>query len=292
MSSLDDPNLRNDPRLKYMPPYFGVRWDPKKDFRNRAKTAEDFELARMTYKKQVELVGMMHDAGVQFLAGTDVFNPYCFPGFSLHDELSLMVKAGLTPMEALQAATHNPAVYLGMADSMGTIEQGKVADLVLLDANPLDDISNTTRIAAVMIGGSFFGRQPLDSILAKAQHIANIKPIADLMFKLVEEQSLEAAMEKYRELRSKEYENYDFSESQLNSLGYRLLQLKRVKDAIEVFRLNAEIYPHSSDVYDSLGEAYMLNGDKELAIKNYRRSVELDPKNKNGIEKLRSLEKQ
>jgi tetratricopeptide (TPR) repeat protein len=78
----------------------------------------------------------------------------------------------------------------------------------------------------------------------------------------------------------------------LNSLGYRLLQLKRVKDAIEVFRLNAEIYPHSSNVYDSLGEVYVLDGNKELAIKNYRRSVELDPKNKNGIEKLRSLEKQ
>ena len=175
---------------------------------------------------------------------------------------------------------------------VGTIELGKVGDLVLLNANPLEDISNTTQIDAVMIAGRFFDRKQLDSMLGKIQQIADRISIADLMFKLIEEQGLEVAIEKYREFSVKEYDKYDFSESELNSLGYRLLQLKRVKAAIEVFTLNVEIYPHSSDVYDSLGEAYMLNGDKEFAIKNYKRSVELDPKNRNGLEKLKSLGKQ
>src|SRR4051794_5887999 len=83
---------------KYMPAHIKARWDPSSDFRFKAKTAEDFALARLVYQKQVELVGMMRRAGLEFLAGTDVGNPYCFPGFSLHDELGLLVQAGLTPM--------------------------------------------------------------------------------------------------------------------------------------------------------------------------------------------------
>ena len=102
------------------------------------------------------MVRAMRRAGVQFLAGTDTLNPFCFPGFSLHDELALLVEAGLTPMEAMQAATINPAVFMGKSSSLGTIEKGKIADLVLLDANPLDDIGNTKRIAAVVVGGKLF----------------------------------------------------------------------------------------------------------------------------------------
>jgi len=105
-------------------------------------------LARLVYQKQVELVGMMRRAGVELLAGTDVLNPSCFPGFSLHEELELLVEAGLTPLEALQAATLNPARFLGKAQEFGTVEEGKRADLVLLDANPLEAISNTQKILA------------------------------------------------------------------------------------------------------------------------------------------------
>ena len=80
----------------------------------------------------------MHRAGVEFLAGTDAngWNPV-YPGFGLHEELALLVESGLTPMEALQCATRNPALYFGRLDSMGTVEKGKLADLVLLDADPL-----------------------------------------------------------------------------------------------------------------------------------------------------------
>ncbi|MFB3127758.1 MAG: amidohydrolase family protein, partial [Candidatus Acidiferrales bacterium] len=73
------------------------------------------------------------------MAGTDVPNPYCFPGFSLHEELALLGQAGFTPMEALQAATRNPAEFLGKLGELGTIEEGKIADLVVLDADPLED---------------------------------------------------------------------------------------------------------------------------------------------------------
>ena len=79
------------------------------------------------------------------------------------------------------------------------------------------------------------------------------------------------------------------SESQLNALGYRLLSMKKVREAIEIFKLNVEAYPQSANVYDSLGQAYMMNGDKELAIRNYQRAVELNPQNTNAIEMLKKL---
>src|SRR6185369_12110006 len=111
------------------------------------------------FKKEVEIVGQMQRAGVPLLAGTDTGNPFCFPGFSLHDELALLVTAGLTPFQALQAATLNPAKFLGLDKTLGTIEAGKIADLVLLDANPLEDVRNTQRINAVISNGRLFDRK-------------------------------------------------------------------------------------------------------------------------------------
>lgn len=111
----------------------------------------------------------MRRAGVEFLAGTDALNPYCFPGFSLHDELVLLVNAGLTPMEALQAATLNPARFLGKEKELGTVEKGKVADLVLLEANPLKDIRNTQKINAVTIRGKLIPKSELEQMLATVE---------------------------------------------------------------------------------------------------------------------------
>jgi imidazolonepropionase-like amidohydrolase len=124
------------------------------------------------YQKELELVGALRRARVPILAGTDVGNPYLFPGFSLHDELALLVEAGLTPMEALQASTRNPARFLGRND-LGTVEKGKVADLVLLDADPLVEIRNTTRIAAVVVGGRLLPKAVLEAMLAGVEAAAS-----------------------------------------------------------------------------------------------------------------------
>jgi cytosine/adenosine deaminase-related metal-dependent hydrolase len=100
----------------------------------------------------------LKNAGVKLLAGTDMPQPFVFPGFSLHEELELLVRSGLTPLEALRTATYNPAEFLGTLDSLGTVSQGKVADLVLLDADPLADIRNTRRISVVVANGRLFDR--------------------------------------------------------------------------------------------------------------------------------------
>src|ERR1700687_2564004 len=98
----------------------------------------------------------LRDAGVRLLAGTDTPRAFVYPGFSLHEELELLVRSGLTPLEALRTATYNPAEFLGALDSLGTVTQGKVADLVLLDADPLTDIRNTRRISLVIANGRAF----------------------------------------------------------------------------------------------------------------------------------------
>ena len=108
----------------------------------------------------------------RIMAGTDTTAPFVFPGSSLHEELALLVRAGLTPMQALQAATRLPAEFLGKLQTQGTIEQGKVADLLLLDANPLDDIQNTQKIRAVILRGKLLDRNSLDELLTKEENFA------------------------------------------------------------------------------------------------------------------------
>jgi hypothetical protein len=116
---------------------------------------------------ELENVRLAKKAGVVLLAATDVDIPLGVPGLSLHEELARLVEAGLTPLEALQAATLNPARVLGLADSLGRIEPGKLADLVLLDANPLEDIRNTQKIRAVVAAGQLYRRANLDQMLAE-----------------------------------------------------------------------------------------------------------------------------
>jgi imidazolonepropionase-like amidohydrolase len=118
----------------------------------------------------------MREAGVRLMAGSDVAVLNVFPGASLHEELRLFVDSlGMSPMEALESATRSPAEWLRLADSVGTIEPGKVADLVLLDADPLDDITNTRRIAAVVLRGRLFDRGDLDSLLAAIAEMPDLR---------------------------------------------------------------------------------------------------------------------
>jgi imidazolonepropionase-like amidohydrolase len=136
--------------------------------------ADDLATRKKFIEKELEVVRMLHKAGVPFLAGTDTpAGVYIFPGYSLHEELQRFVAAGFTPLEALQTATINPARFFGIEEQLGTVEKGKLADLVLLISNPLEDIANTQKIAAVIVNGQYYRRADLDKLLGRVEAAAH-----------------------------------------------------------------------------------------------------------------------
>jgi len=166
------PAVLNDPRTKFVPKSLLEKWRTALADQEKDMQVGEVALNRALYEKSSDIVRQMRDAGVHLLAGTDTGAPFLFPGSVLHDELALLVSAGLTPMEALQSATKNPADFLGQCQLAGTIERGKFADLLLLDANPLDDIHNTRKISGVIVRGRLLNLRDLDALLSSVAKFA------------------------------------------------------------------------------------------------------------------------
>ena len=173
-AQIDDPLPADDPRLKYLSKDMRAKWDAGyyRRFPPEPRAAMA-KLTKLEFDESMRIVGEMYRAGVPILAGTDAMNPECFTGFSIHDELALLVDAGLTPQAALQAATRNAARFMGQLDRRGTIEVGKIADMVLLDADPLADIHNSRSIRAVVLNGKLYPREKLDAMLFNAHALAS-----------------------------------------------------------------------------------------------------------------------
>jgi imidazolonepropionase-like amidohydrolase len=161
-----------DPRTKYIPVKTLELWQNTRSEQMRFVEQSESTLRAELFAKSAQLVAQMHKAGVKILAGTDSPAPYVFPGSGLHDELALLVDAGLTPLEALQAATRDAAEFLHRDDASGTIAPEKYADLVLLDADPLQDIRNTQKIRAVILRGKLLDRPALDALLESVRSFA------------------------------------------------------------------------------------------------------------------------
>ena len=169
----DDAAYRNDARMKYVPGRQRMAWLADAGRMVASDPSSAGRRAYMDlYRKGLSLTNDAYRAGVQIILGTDAGDSFVFPGSSVHDELGELVKAGLSPAEALRAATLTSATYFGRTADFGTVQAGRFADLVLLDANPLDDIGNSRRIRAVFQGGKSFDRAALDSMLTRAERAA------------------------------------------------------------------------------------------------------------------------
>lgn len=155
----------DDDRARYLPrsAFAGWQWQLGEIYL-AGRSDEEAAQRQQIHARRLALVGALRAAGVTILAGTDAMTPWSFPGFSLHDELAALVSAGLSPLESLQAATREPARFLGLSD-VGTVEVGKVADLVVLDADPLDDIRNTRRIEGVAVRGRWIASDERAALL-------------------------------------------------------------------------------------------------------------------------------
>ncbi len=175
---LDASDFSGDARVKYIPgPWKDKTWKRFTEEITQGYGSDDLATRRKFIEKELEVVRMLYKAGVPFLAGTDTpAGVHIFPGFSLHEELQRFVAAGFTPLEALQTATLNPARFFGMEEQLGTVEKGKLADMVLLTANPLADIANTQKIAGVVANGRYFRRAEMDMMLASVEAAARRQP--------------------------------------------------------------------------------------------------------------------
>lgn len=171
----DDASVREDPLLRFLHPLMQWQWREDID----ATLARDPSPAaraayREFYRRGLELTGAAHRAGVKVLVGTD----YIVAGADVHGELEQLVAAGLAPADALRAATLSPAEYFGLQGRYGAVVAGATADLVLLSANPLDDIRNTQRIEAVLFDGNLYDRAALDRIAAHVEDQARSWSVA------------------------------------------------------------------------------------------------------------------
>jgi tetratricopeptide (TPR) repeat protein len=167
------------------------------------------------------------------------------------------------------------------ARKIGRLENGYEANFLALTGNPLDDFANLRKVA----------------LRVKKGHVLEIAPdppkkpsIVDAIAHTLFRDGVAAAIAEYRKLKQAQFETYDFSERELNRLGYELLKQQRMTDAIEIFKLNVEMFPNGFNAYDSLGEAYLKAGDQGLAAKNYRKSLELNPHNSNAAEALKKIQ--
>lgn len=164
-----DSLFKNDPRLKYIPKEEQEYWfgDVTEEGTPSYLTVnpELAELEQEYFDLTMSYLKPMLGNGSRFLAGTDISNPNIYPGFSLHDELALFVEAGFTELEALQTATLNPAIYAEREDELGTIEEGKIANILILDKNPIENIENTLTIDGLFQRGRYLSKKQLNRLL-------------------------------------------------------------------------------------------------------------------------------
>jgi imidazolonepropionase-like amidohydrolase len=284
--------LLRAPELAYASPQQRLSWSPLLNryanaWRDRRPTVSRYLAEVVRLQSAITLA--FFRAGVPLLTGTDAEFLGALPGYGVHTELELFVALGMKPIDALRAATATPATVLRIADSVGTIAPGKVADLVLLAADPRADIRNTRRINGVFRAGRWL---PQTEMTAKLDSLArSYQPVQAALsefMRALETRGTAAAMDVYRQSPqraqiAKPVENV------INSYGYRVLGERRIKEAIDIFLLNTEAFPGEYNTWDSLAEAYLADGQRDLAIKYYRKVLELRPGDENATRMLRQI---
>ena len=172
--------FRQDPNLQYVDKTRRALWESIAQQYQSTVTPANRAVLQKYYTLQLKVVKMLQDNGVKIMAASDLGGGLVIPGFSLHQEFKELAAAGLTPLQVLQATTINGARFVGREATMGSVEAGKNADLVLLDANPLDDVANLDKVSAVFLRGKYYSRSALDKILANVSSAYATQPLREL----------------------------------------------------------------------------------------------------------------
>jgi len=236
--------FETNPQLQLTPAYFRAWWAAIRKRNIRNFTKDDY----INFKQQLtfngKIINTLHDLGVKVLAGTDVPNPYIIAGISLHEELVQYVKAGMALADALKTATLYPAQYFNHSNILGLVNENYIADLVILDDNPLDDITNTQKIHAVLYNGELHDKENLENL--RSNQLANLSEYKmtdfdQFIYMDVRRNGIDVVKAKYPTV--EDNENYTIKKYHLQRLAEALdagLQPKEAKKALE---WNAELFP-------------------------------------------------
>ncbi len=294
--------LKN-PELHYVAPWTLENLQPDANrYKNRFEPAQ-YEILRQLLAIQRKLLKALSDAGVPLMTGTDATEIGPVAGFGLHHELEEFVQDGLTPYQALRAATTVPASYFHQSQEFGTVEVGKRADLVLLEDNPLTNISNSQKIAGVVVRGRWQDKEELKASLEAVpaayqkeqtkvdamlrddpgqgvDYLTQYDPLGRLAaFSIARRASRESAADLVQWLvrvRAAKPKAEIVSEESINNLGYSLMGKKLYPQAVAVLGMNTKNFPGSPNTWDSLADAFVHSGDTPQAVQNYQKALETD----------------
>lgn len=309
-------SVLRQPGMQYLPSWAQDEWSPARNYYKNNFSRNQATAFEQRWFRHKELVEVMHERGVRMLAGTDAAVPVALPGFSLPDELELLAEVGLSPYEALRSSTYEAALFLDATGEWGSIQVGRSADLLILNADPLSDIRNVRHMSGVMIHGQWFSAERLREILhrlkpaerrreqrltqwmlrgdAKAsEYISAEDPFCKLldwlMADIAYKHGYRTAIAVYRKYQRHEVESPIASVRTLNALGHRLLGDKQYEPAIAMFKENRDAHPQSANACDSLAEAYLRAGNKSEAMRWYSRALAIDPKLDNSRRMLEQI---
>jgi len=297
-----DAFLKN-PELRYVAPWTLMQFQPANDRYKNRFGPDRYAILENMLAFQRKLLKSFSDAGVPLMAGTDATEVGPISGFGMHHELQEFVNDGMTPYQALRTAGANVAQYLRQAEVFGTIENGKRADMVLLNANPLENIANTKDISGVMVRGRWLDKAQLDGMMSAVQgkyaeerekaeamlakdpatasaYLEEADPLGKLaafcISDMAAHQDVAVVVHLLKTLRHSQPNAAMVTEDNINNLGYSLMGAKLYPQALAVLRLNAEEFPNSTNVWDSLADAYFHNGDVSNAVLNYKKALATD----------------
>jgi imidazolonepropionase-like amidohydrolase len=298
-----DAFLKN-PALQYLSPWALEAYEPAHNRFKNGTSSEQAARMRAALIFQRKLVRTLSEAGVPLMVGTDAPDVGPMAGFGIHEELQELVNDGMTPYQVLRAATVVPSQYFRKSGEFGTIEVGKRADLVLLDQNPLTNITNTRGVSGVILRGRWLSKGELDKSVeaisaayqgelqkvesdlavdpvAAEQYLAGHDPLRTLQTAAVADLYRSRGPDKFHQLilnvRKADPESRIASEAGMNGLGYNFLGDRKYADAIAILRMNTEDFPNSANTYDSLAEALDKSGDIKLAAAMYAKALKVDP---------------
>ncbi len=251
-------------------------WAENRFYANWAPDSIQFKREAEFGIEEEEGIQLLIESGAKILAGTDYDIPFVYAGSSLHEELQEFVRLGMTPLHALQTATIIPAQFM-KNDHVGEVKAGKRASLVLLNANPLEDITHTQSIHAVVLRGKMFDREQLDQKLEQALQLANANHIYEWFAPRFDADGVELTVQEFLESHETIDQTHPTRWNMLISAAKMFLKEDKKEEAFALVKLTHDLNPDFVYAFAYTGEIYANGGEKELARAAYQRALEIYP---------------